>query len=161
MYTHIRIDLIGAHYAGNHRHAQQIMKDLDLTYEQAVPQSIADAWQFFNVKGDVSNLPEYVRIFDSEPLSYVGFGLSEDMAMNLTNLDKEESTLYLNRLKEEYNKTSPHNTDEGLVNENASSKNTATYNPEDIILTIGGVEFDGFSNMDKVVGSKSTQDSLK
>lgn len=75
-------------------HAQTLMKDLGITYRYAVPQSIADGWQFFNCKNLPTDLPSYIRVMP-ETIDYitrVGHGLSVDEA-NQLNSDLEQERL--------------------------------------------------------------------
>lgn len=60
------------------KHAQLIMRDLGITYQLAVPQSMADCWWFFNCENVPESLPEYVYIRDFGDLGrLVGRGLSD------------------------------------------------------------------------------------
>lgn len=55
---HLRYDLIGAAYAGENRHPQTVMREMGITYEHAIPQSMGDQWWLFNCEhGD---LPTYI-----------------------------------------------------------------------------------------------------
>jgi len=44
------------------RHPQIVMKELGITYDEGVPQSICDQWWFFNC----SNLPKVLPLFLTE-----------------------------------------------------------------------------------------------
>lgn len=60
------LSLNAAHDAGEHRHAQRIMAELSERHGfeivNAVPQSIADGWQFtVEVTGEVP-WPSYIRV---------------------------------------------------------------------------------------------------
>ncbi len=48
------------------KHPHDVMKDLGITYVEAVPQSIADMWQFFgcNIPEGLM-LPNYIEVVDS------------------------------------------------------------------------------------------------
>lgn len=70
------------------RHAQVVMKELGITYQHAVPQSIADCWNFFNCEGNIENLPEFLTEMKKGPQDYVGHGLSQEMADKLTQSSK-------------------------------------------------------------------------
>lgn len=88
---HLRYDMIGAHYSGENRHPQVVMKELGLSYQHATPQSIGDQWWFWNVQGDLSNLPEYLGDLELDPMKSVGFGLSEEDAKKIKKLQEELS----------------------------------------------------------------------
>jgi hypothetical protein len=64
-------------------HPQKIMKNLGITYQYAVPQSLYDAWHFWNCKNVPEKLPPYLEIMDWNPKNFIGYGLSEEMAFNL------------------------------------------------------------------------------
>lgn len=70
------------------RHAQVVMRELGITYEHAVPQSIADCWNFFNCSGNIDKLPEYLIEMKKGPQDYVGYGLSQELADRLTESKK-------------------------------------------------------------------------
>lgn len=67
-------------------HAQQFMKRYGVTYGLAVPQSIADCWQFYMCEYDPKTLPDFVRV-DNEinPTQRVGFGLGQEHAADIIN----------------------------------------------------------------------------
>lgn len=55
---HLRYDCMGAGYAGEMRHPQTVIRELGITYERAIPQSMGDQWWLFNCEhGD---LPTYI-----------------------------------------------------------------------------------------------------
>jgi hypothetical protein len=63
------------------KHAQTCMKELGITYQLAVPQSIGDCWWFFNCENVPDQLPEYLIERDFGDLNrLVGFGLSQSDA---------------------------------------------------------------------------------
>lgn len=55
---HLRYDCMGAYYAGENRHPQTVIRELGITYEKAIPQSMGDQWWLFNCQFD--SLPEYI-----------------------------------------------------------------------------------------------------
>lgn len=61
-------------------HAQTVMKSLGITYQYAIPQSIADRWDFWNCKNVPSPLPAFLSEITGTPHSYIGYGLSKEMA---------------------------------------------------------------------------------
>ncbi|WP_368762129.1 hypothetical protein [Klebsiella pneumoniae] len=65
-------------------HAQQFMKRLGVEYGLAVPQSIADCWQFYMCEYDPDTLPDFVGVKnDINPNSWVGHGLSHENAAQI------------------------------------------------------------------------------
>lgn len=66
------------------KHAQICMKDLGITYQLAVPQSISDCWWFFNCENVPDELPKYLVVRDFGDLNKkVGFGISQKTADEL------------------------------------------------------------------------------
>lgn len=61
---------------GEPRHAQEVMKELGITYFHSVPQSITDSWQFYfcRVPSGVKPL-KFLQEF--KPHFEAGWGLSE------------------------------------------------------------------------------------
>lgn len=65
-------------------HAQKLMKRIGAEYGLAVPQSIADCWQFYMCEYDRDKLPDFVRVAnDINPNSLVGYGLSSEDAARI------------------------------------------------------------------------------
>lgn len=56
---HLRYDCMGAAYAGENRHPQDVMRELGITYERSIPQSMGDQWWFFNCQ--YMELPKYIN----------------------------------------------------------------------------------------------------
>jgi hypothetical protein len=62
-------------------HPQEVMKELEITYQIAVPQSIADQWWFWNCENIPDPLPEYLSELDLDPMDCIGYGLSAEEAI--------------------------------------------------------------------------------
>jgi hypothetical protein len=77
---HLKVDYWGAQDTGNNKHAQEIIKDLGITYQHSTPQSMSDSWWFWNCKNIPEKLPEYVRQLNTKAMCCIGWGLSEEMA---------------------------------------------------------------------------------
>lgn len=60
------------------KHAQECMKELGISYQKAVPQSLYDSWWFFNCTNVPEVLPEWVTVFDVDPVDCIGHGLTPD-----------------------------------------------------------------------------------
>lgn len=56
---HMIVDLYDAP-----KHAQICMRDLGITYELAVPQSISDSWWFFNCENVPAVLPPWAKLHE-------------------------------------------------------------------------------------------------
>lgn len=137
-YTHVRYSLIGAYTSGVKDHPPKVLNDLGITYEAAVPQSIADCWQFFNVTNLPDVLPDYLEVFDIEPLDCIGWGLSEQEAFDLSKFTIEEAGQYL--LNKEIARE---RWDEHYRKEMSDKFKDNSYKAEDLTLMIGDVELKG------------------
>jgi hypothetical protein len=74
------------------------MKKLGITYQLAVPQSIADQWWFWNCENIPDKLPKYITELKLNPMDCIGFGLSaEDVIMIKDNTRIVPKELKLSR----------------------------------------------------------------
>ncbi len=76
LYSLITADLLHV----EHRHAQDVMKDLGITYQHATPQTMGDQWWFWNCENLPCNLPRYLTELNLKPMECVGRGLSLENA---------------------------------------------------------------------------------
>lgn len=73
-------------------HAQKFMRRFGVQYGLAVPQSIADCWQFYMCDYDPKTLPDFVRVRnDIDPMRLVGYGLSQGDAINIVKWMEENN----------------------------------------------------------------------
>lgn len=73
-------------------HAQKFMRGLGVEYGLAVPQSIADCWQFYMCDYDPNTLPDFVDVRnDIDPMRLVGYGLSQEDAINIVKWMEENN----------------------------------------------------------------------
>lgn len=73
-------------------HAQKFMSRLGVEYGLAVPQSIADCWQFYMCDYDPNTLPGFVDVRnDIDPMRLVGYGLSQGDAINIVKWVEENN----------------------------------------------------------------------
>jgi len=77
--------LLGASDCKEYRHPQEVMRALGIAYQHATPQSIADAWWFWNCENVPPELPPYLRELKVKPLDAIGYGLSKEMAEAIVN----------------------------------------------------------------------------
>lgn len=57
----LRYDYMGAWFdAKESRHAEEMMRELGITYKYAIPQSLGDQWWFWDCSGNIENLPSYI-----------------------------------------------------------------------------------------------------
>jgi len=61
-------------------HPQKVMKELGITYQHAVPQSISDTWEFWNCENVPDDLPAFLEVKDWNPMDRIGWGLSQEKA---------------------------------------------------------------------------------
>lgn len=89
---HLRFDCITAQIKyDEHRHPQEVMKDLGITYQHATPQTVGDQWWFWNCQNIPDNLPGHIIDLDiNDPMEYVGFGLSEEKAREIRDFGKDK-----------------------------------------------------------------------
>lgn len=65
---HLRFDMRGCYEAGNNKHPQQVMRDLGITYGNAVPQTIGDQWWFIDCNyASEMVLPAYISPMTLSP----------------------------------------------------------------------------------------------
>lgn len=89
MTTHLRFDLLWASY--NHQeqgHAQDVMKELGITYQHATPQSMGDQWWFWNCENIPDPLPPFLSVANLNPMECIGWGLSQEMAKKIRDYKK-------------------------------------------------------------------------
>jgi len=75
---HLVLDLYGAALAGDSRHAQAVMKDLGITYQKSVPQSLFDSWWFFNCENVPDDFPDWITELKAELDACIGHGLTAE-----------------------------------------------------------------------------------
>lgn len=84
--SHLRFDIMTAHLSCDEtRHAQVVMKELGITYQDATPQSMGEQWWFWNCENIPDQLPEYLTVLDVDPMKCIGYGLSEEQAVAILN----------------------------------------------------------------------------
>ena len=60
--------------------AQEVMRDLGITYTHCTPKSLCDSWWFWNCENVPETLPAYLTVLNVKPRDAVGYGLSEEEA---------------------------------------------------------------------------------
>lgn len=76
----LRLDLYGV--AG---HAEEIMRQLGITYRHATPQSFYDCWWFWNCENVPDKLPAYIEPLKLTPREAIGRGLSYEDAERIAS----------------------------------------------------------------------------
>lgn len=77
---HLQLDMDEQAASGDSRHPQIVMKELGITYQHAVPQSVADCWQFFNCENIPKQLPRWIEEIKVDPMELIGWGLDKETA---------------------------------------------------------------------------------
>lgn len=81
MGIHLKFDVAWAYYNNvEMEHAQIVMKELGITYQQATPQTMGDCWWFWNCENIPETLPKYLEYIDLKPVECIGHGLSKEDA---------------------------------------------------------------------------------
>ena len=78
--THLIFLMQNAHESGLKGHPQKVMKDLGITYQYSVPQSLNDTWEFWNCENIPDDLPSALKKKDWNPMDRIGWGLSQETA---------------------------------------------------------------------------------
>lgn len=73
--------IISTYY--NDEHPQRMMIRLGITYQHATPQSMGDQWWFWNCENTPEELPKHISILESDPMKFIGWGLSKEDAENI------------------------------------------------------------------------------
>jgi len=85
----LRYDLLTADFDhGITKHAQQMMRELGITYTHSTPQSVSDAWWFWNCKNVPAELPSYFSVLKNTPHEAIGWGVSKEEADDIAARSK-------------------------------------------------------------------------
>jgi hypothetical protein len=84
MKQHLRYKMSNAPF----EHPQKVMRELGITYQHAVPQSMGDQWWFWNCENCPEELPDYLEPLDVSPHAAIKYGLSKEEAEEITLAQK-------------------------------------------------------------------------
>jgi NADH:ubiquinone oxidoreductase subunit E len=56
---------------GEKRHAQEVMKELGITYRHCTAQSMFDQWWFWNCDNIPDILPKYLSVLNRDPMKEI------------------------------------------------------------------------------------------
>ena len=70
-------------------HPQKTMKDLGISYQYSVPQSISDSWEFWNCENVPEDIPGFLKIVKWNPMDHVGYGLNIEQAKQIRDYKGE------------------------------------------------------------------------
>ena len=87
--THLIYDYTEAIYNGDCRHAQEVLEELGVTYQHSTPQSLGDQWWFWNCENLPEELPSAITQLKSNPMDFIGFGLSQEDAERIRDYNKK------------------------------------------------------------------------
>ena len=78
---HLRFDYMTAQIDCNeNRHAQKVMRDLGITYQDSTPQSLGEQFWFWNCENVPEQLPAFITELEVDPMKCIGYGLSKEGA---------------------------------------------------------------------------------
>jgi hypothetical protein len=90
---HLRFCLMTAHYKKEFMsdadfklgsmHAQKAMREMGISYQHSTPQSMGDQWWFWNCENLPDVLPLFLSALDLDPMTCVGWGLSQEKAESI------------------------------------------------------------------------------
>lgn len=123
------------------KHAQVFMKELGITYKHAVPQSIADCWQFWCCEvPDNVELPKRIKLEEVNPIKYAGFGLSDEKAIELADIlgyDYQiEDGCLVGGIKQ---------SEQALVGKTSNTDLSKSYHSSDVSIYMLGREIKGYT----------------
>lgn len=85
---HLRYDLMGAGLSGERRHPEEVMRDLGITFEKAIPQSMADQWWLFNCQH--GELPSYITEMKCDRWLVNQYGLPDSYLNHAKYIDVKQ-----------------------------------------------------------------------
>lgn len=86
--VHLIYSIQGACMTGNYKRPQLVMRELGISYQHQVPQSVADCWEFWNCENIPEKLPDYLTPREMDPMSRVGFGLTIEDAEKIRDYNQ-------------------------------------------------------------------------
>ena len=95
---HLRFCLMTAHYKKElmsdsdfrlgSMHAQKAMREMGISYQHSTPQSMGDQWWFWNCGNLPDMLPLFLSDLELDPMTCVGWGLSQEKAESIRDFSK-------------------------------------------------------------------------
>lgn len=73
------------------KHAQEVMRELGITYQHSTPQTLYDSWYFWNCENIPDKLPKYITVFNVDPMRYIRYGLSKEEAEKIRDYCSPEN----------------------------------------------------------------------
>jgi hypothetical protein len=64
-------------------HPQELLRQMGITYQYAVPQSITDSWEFWSPENVPDKLPPMMNLSEADPGMWLNRGLSIDMIYDI------------------------------------------------------------------------------
>ena len=69
-------------------HPKTVLKELGITYIHVTQKSSYDQWWFGGCENVPSELPEFLVPLNFDPMDYIGYGLSRDIAEQICKGEK-------------------------------------------------------------------------
>ena len=73
---------------GEYRHAQEVMKDLGITYTHSTPQSAGSQFWFWNCENVPNQLPNFLDELKGPASRFLGWGLTKKEAKEIDGYKK-------------------------------------------------------------------------
>lgn len=64
-------------------HPQELLKQMGITYQYAIPNAINDSWEFWNPENVPDKLPPMIRVTEADPTKWINIGLSCERAYKI------------------------------------------------------------------------------
>ena len=84
----LKYEYLPAYDVRETRHAQEVMKELGITYQHCTPQSMGDQFWFWNCENIPENLPTFIEELKAKPMECIGWGLSREEAVAIRDYKK-------------------------------------------------------------------------
>jgi hypothetical protein len=85
---HLKYSYWNAYDCKELRHAQEVMEELGITYQDATPQSMGDSFWFWNCENIPDNLPSFITELNADPMKCIRWGLSRKEAISIRDYKK-------------------------------------------------------------------------
>lgn len=72
-------------------HPKEVMRELGITYQHDTPQSMAEAWWFWNCENIPTPLPDFLSIIEIDPMTCIDFGLTQEDAERIRDYNKQDN----------------------------------------------------------------------
>ena len=86
---HLRYDVDGTDEAGEYEYPRLVMSHLGINYQDVICSSVGRYYIFWNCTnvGEIEKLPTYITCEDLDPMRWIGYGLSQERAERIQELE--------------------------------------------------------------------------